>query len=84
MQDIYSTFEFNKIQDSIKELSELWVEYTPEISEKDVSNVEALNFVRSNKEKIPHSWAKLETKANEVAKEMGKEVEDTGILNVMK
>ena len=72
-----------EIQDSIKELKDLWVEYSPEISQKDVDNVAALEFVRANKEKVPQSWIKLENKANEVAKDIGKEITDTWLLNHM-
>ena len=69
----------DEIRDSIKELSDQWIEYSPEITQEDADNVAALEFVRSNKEKIPQSWVKLEEKANEVAKDMAKEVVEKGI-----
>jgi len=69
----------DEIRDSIKELSDQWIEYSPEITQEDADNVAALEFVRSNKEKIPQSWIKLEEKANEVAKDMAKEVVEKGI-----
>jgi len=69
-----------EIQDSIKELKDLWIEYSPEISQEDVDNVAALEFVRANKDKIPQSWLKVEEKANEVSKEIWKEVQDKGII----
>ena len=64
----------------IKELKDLWIEYSPEISQEDVDNVAALEFVRANKDKIPQSWLKVEEKANEVSKEIWKEVQDKGII----
>ena len=70
-----------EIQDSIKELSDLWVEYSSEVTKEDADNVAALEFVRENKDKIPQSWIKLEEKANEVAKAMGQEIVEKGILD---
>ncbi len=69
-----------EIQDSITELKDLWIEYSPEIFQEDVDNVAALEFVRANKDKIPQSWLKVEEKANEVSKEIWKEVQDNGII----
>jgi hypothetical protein len=60
-------------------LSDQGIEYSPEITQEDADNVAALEFVRSNKEKIPQSWVKLEEKANEVAKDMAKEIVEKGI-----
>lgn len=74
----------SEVKNSIKELSDLWVEYSPEITQEDVDNVAALEFVRANKEKIPQSWVKLEEKANEVAKNIGVEVQDKWILDTQK
>ena len=69
----------DEIRNSIKELSDQGIEYSPEITQEDADNVAALEFVRSNKEKIPQSWVKLEEKANEVAKDMAKEIVEKGI-----
>ena len=74
----------NDIQDSIQELSDLWVEYSPEITGEDEANVAAFEFVRANKDKIPQSWVKLEEKANEVAKNIGVEIQDKWILDIQK
>ena len=73
-----------EIQDSIKELQDLWIEYSPEITQEDVDNIAALEFVRSNKDKIPQSWIKLEEKANEVVKNIWNEVQDKWILDIKK
>lgn len=70
-----------EIKDSIKELRDLWVEYSSEVTKEDADNVAALEFVRENKDKIPQSWIKLEEKANEVAKAMGQEIVEKGILD---
>ena len=70
-----------EIKDAIKELSDLWVEYSSEISEGDEGKIAALEFVRENREKIPQTWVKLEEKVNEVAKNIWIEVEDKGIID---
>ena len=70
-------------KDSIKELSNLWIEneFSTEITEKDVKQIADLEFVRANKEKIQQSWTKLEKKANEIAKDMEKEIREKWILD---
>ena len=72
-----------EIKDSIKELSNLWIEneFSTEITEKDVKQIADLEFVRANKEKIQQSWTKLEKKANEIAKDMEKEIREKWILD---
>ena len=73
-----------EIQDSIKELKDLGIEYNPEVTNEDVDNVRALEFVRENQEKIPQSRIKLEKKANDVVKAMWQEIQDKGILDTEK
>ena len=70
-----------EIQDSIKELSSLWVEYSPDVTKEDGDKVAALEFVRENQEKIPQTWIKLEEKVNEVAKNIWIEINDKGIID---
>ena len=69
----------SEIQNCIDELSDLW--YNPEITEKETDQLAALEYVIENKDKIPQSWVKLEEKANEIAKNIGVEIEEKWILN---
>ena len=70
----------SEIQDSITELKDLWIEYSSDISPEDVDKVAALDFVIENKEKIPQLWQVLEKKADEVSKEIWKEIQDKWII----
>ena len=74
-----------EIEDSINGLNDLWIEYTSEITKKAVDDVEALNFVIKHKDEVPPQlWSEIEKKAEEIAKDIRKEIEDTGMLNVVK
>ena len=73
-----------EIEDSINGLNDLWIEYNPEITKKAVDDVEALRFVMEHQEKVPKLWSEIEKKAEEIAKDIRKEIEDTGMLNVIK
>ena len=74
-----------EIQKSITKLNDLWIEYNPKITKWDENNVYALRFlIEHQKEVPPQLWSEIEKKAEEIAKDIRKEIEDTGILNVVK
>ena len=73
-----------EIEDSINGLNDLWIEYTSEITEEAVDDVEALKFLIKHKDEVPQLWSEIEKKAEEIAKDIRKEIEDTGMLNVVK
>ena len=70
-----------EVKNCIDELSDFWVEYSPEITDKDQEQIAQLEFVIENRDKIPQSYVKLEEKTNEVVKSMGIEIEEKWILD---
>ena len=76
-----------EIQNSIHELSDLWIEYKPETSEitkEDIDNLNALEFVCANRKILPNpTWEEFERVLEETAKDMWKEVNDKWLLNTI-
>ena len=73
-----------EIQKSITKLNDLWIEYNPKITKWDENNVYALRFVIEHQKEVPPQlWSEIEKKAEEIAKDIRKEIEDTGMLNVV-